>query len=440
MSTSAGHGIHDVRVIRMSRFININSGTQPASDGVSFSEALLRGLAQGDGLYMPAAIEPLDDLPGLLALPFVERSVRILRHLIGADRLADSLPQMLETAFDFPVPLQCLDQQVSVLELFHGPSMSFKDFGARFLAGCLQHSRLQQPVTVLTATSGDTGGAVARAFFGHPDVHVVVLYPQGGVTPEQSMHFVGLGGNVRSVAVDGSFDDCQGLVKQAFGDDSLSAGMLISANSINVARLLAQVCYYFELAAQHPAPDGLTVAIPSGNFGNATAAMIACALGLPLRSVLAVTNENDTVPRYLLDGQWLPKSVVQTITNAIDIAAPNNFSRIEHLHRQQPRLEPVFQAGSISEQQTRQAMLHLSEKHDYLADPHTALAWAGLCEHLKSDQQGVVVATAHPAKFADEVSRVTGITPQPTTDLDKQSDDVSAMPPEYARLKTLLEN
>lgn len=434
----------------MSGFISINSSDrhqaeQVGSDSINFSSALLRGLGRGDSLYMPADIAPLENLKALMQQSLVQRSVSILRHLIGNDPLTEHLPDIVSTAFDFPVQVNQLDSQISVLELFHGPSLSFKDFGARFLSGCLKHLQLEQPITVLTATSGDTGGAVAKAFYGLNNVEVVVVYPRAGVTQQQAIHFVGLGGNVSSVAVDGSFDDCQRLVKQAFADSNLTHRKLISANSINVARLLAQVCYYFELVAQLADSDSLTVAIPSGNFGNATAAMMGCALGLPIKTVLAVTNENDTVPRYLFDGQWLPKAVVQTITNAIDIAAPNNFSRIEYLQRRQHRLESVFQSLSVSEQATRAAMCQLSA-NGYQTDPHTALAWQGLQQWLdRSDESesksniGAVVATAHPAKFSDEVESVTGLSVALDNNQSSRLNHQSAIKPEYGLLKERLD-
>jgi len=416
------HGIpitnNSIRNRVMSGFININQQEQLTSEPLNFTSAFLRGLAESDGLYMPADIRPIDDCTALLQQAFVPRSVRVMRHLVGDDPLYQHFAEIIAKAFDFPVAVKPLKDQLYALELFHGPSLSFKDFGARFLAGCLQHSQLDQSVTVVTATSGDTGGAVAKAFYGQPNTQVVVVYPHTGVTEQQAKHFVGLGGNVTSVAVDGSFDDCQRMVKQAFADQASFNTALISANSINVARLLAQVCYYFELFAQMPSSTPLTVAIPSGNFGNATAAMLACALGLPISKVLAVTNENDTVPRFLSSGDWQPQSVVQTITNAIDIAAPNNFSRIQYLQNQHTNLTSVFDAISISQQTTRKALQELLSSDDYLVDPHTALVWAGVKQWLAEsgidDQPAAIVATAHPVKFADEVQRVTSVAVEET--------------------------
>ncbi len=421
----------------MSGFINIRNAAESAPQRLDFTSALLRGLGEGGGLYMPAGISPLEDCAGLLEQPFVERSVQLLRHLIGDDSLAEQLPEIVQQAFNFPVPVKHLSSQVCVLELFHGPSQSFKDFGARFLAGCLQHSQLEHAVTVLTATSGDTGGAVARAFYGQPNTQVVVVYPQAGVTEQQAKHFIGLGGNVHSIAIDGSFDDCQRMVKRAFADQAKFNTKLISANSINVARLLAQVCYYFELAAQKNNSGPLTVAIPSGNFGNATAAMIACAMGLPFKKVLSVTNENDTVPRYLRDGDWRPQDVIRTITNAIDIAAPNNFSRIQYLRKQQPGLLPEYHAISIDEQATRLAMQALSA-NGYLADPHTSLAWAGAKQARLNGEHAAIVATAHPAKFADEVQSITGVSfadEKPTTAIINPAVSIA---PSYQNLSDIL--
>lgn len=426
----------------MSYFININQADDETSEQVSFSTALQRGLASGNGLYMPTNLAPLPNITGLLEMPFLERSEQILKYLIGADPITQHIKQIVNRAFNFDVPVYHLDNTTGVLELFHGASLSFKDFGARFLAECLQHTQTDDQVTVLTATSGDTGGAVARAFYGQPDVQVVVVYPASGVTIQQARHFVGLGENVTSIAVDGHFDDCQHMVKQAFSDPDLQH-QFISANSINVARLLAQICYYFEAIAQVGSDRSVDIAIPSGNFGNATAALMACALGLPIRTVLTVTNENDTVPRFLDSGQWEPQTVVQTITNAIDIASPNNFSRIQYLMQTRPQLREVLRAQKVSETETREAMRNLSAQ-GYLVDPHTALAWVGLQKNRLPDAMNIVVATAHPAKFANEVQAVTGQTPVSThtkqdSKIDQSIRDAPTITADYTQLRARLQ-
>lgn len=392
-------------------FVNIVD----ASQQLSFSAAVLAGLGSNDGLLMPHALEPLTDLDALLGMDRVQRGTQLLQHLIGADPLADAVPEILQQLLDFPLPLVELDEHTSVLELFHGPSKSFKDFGAGFLIACLQRLPSERRRVILTATSGDTGGAVAQAVArlrsadSDDNTSAVILYPESGVTPEQARFFCADDAHVVSVAVDGSFDDCQRLVKQAFADPALGQLNLISANSINVGRLLAQLLYYFDTAALHAQPEQALLAIPSGNFGNATAALMACALGLPFAGVLAVTNENDTVPRFLAQQQWQPQAVQRTISNAIDIAMPNNFPRILWLLQQQPELRQRFAAVRVDQSDNRQAMRALAAA-DYPAEPHTALAWQACAQALQQGMfaadQAVVVATAAVDKFAALVAQI----------------------------------
>jgi len=393
-------------------FINIVDAEQQ----LSFSDAVLAGLGRNDGLLMPSNLSPLHNLDALLAMDRLQRGEAMLQHLIGADPLADVVPEMLRQVIDFDLPLVLLDAHTSVLELFHGPSKSFKDFGAGFLISCLQQLPSAHQRVILTATSGDTGGAVAQAVARLPadDKHggtsAVILYPEDGVTPEQARFFCADDRHVISVAVSGSFDDCQRLVKQAFVDPSLQQLNLISANSINVGRLLAQLLYYFDLAALHPQPQRCLLAIPSGNFGNATAALMSCALGLPFAGVLSVTNENDTVPRFLQQQQWQPQAVQRTISNAIDIALPNNFPRILWLLQQHPELRSRFAAVRVDEDDNRLAMRALAER-GYPAEPHTALAWQACNEALQQQMfagadQAVVVATAAVDKFAGLVGQI----------------------------------
>jgi len=392
-------------------FVNIVD----ASQQLSFSAAVLAGLGSNDGLLMPTALAPLAELDALLEMDRQQRGTALLQHLIGADPLAAAVPAILQQLLDFPLPLVSLDQRTSVLELFHGPSKSFKDFGAGFLIACLQRMPGARKRVILTATSGDTGGAVAQAVAqlqnGNADdrTSAVILYPAAGVTAEQAQFFCSSDAHVISVAVDGNFDDCQRLVKQAFVDPALGQLNLISANSINVGRLLAQLLYYFDTAALHAQPEQALLAIPSGNFGNATAALMACALGLPFAGVLAVTNENDTVPRFLKQQQWQPQAVRRTISNAIDIAMPNNFPRILWLLQQQSALRTRFAAMRVDEADNRQAMRALAAR-DYPAEPHTALAWQAstkaLQEGLMAADQAVVVATAAVDKFAGLVGQI----------------------------------
>jgi threonine synthase len=388
------------------RLVNIKD---PAEQ-VDFREAVLRGLGSRQGLFFPARFETLDDVPGLLRLPFVPRSAAVLQHLLGDEVEAQTVGRMVESAFDFPIATPALDDRVHALELFHGPSLAFKDFGARFMARCLAEFHDGGPMTILTATSGDTGAAVAHAYYRQPGIDVVILYPRGRISPLQEKLFCTLGGNVRTIAVDADFDTCQQLVKQSFDDPELTAGLgLNSANSINIARLLAQVCYYFEACAAVDEVGQTVLSVPSGNFGNVTAGLIARRIGLPYKRIIAATNVNDTVPRFLASGHWDPNPTVETITNAMDISLPNNFPRVLELGRRHGLpLETLLSATALDDDQTRAAMRALYAR-GYLADPHSALAWSALEGSLQDGEQGVFLCTAHPAKFMEVIEETLGI-------------------------------
>lgn len=376
---------------------------------VGFRQAVLQGLGRHQGLFFPRQIQPLPNVTELLKLAFVPRSAAILHHLLGNELDQQALTEIVESAFDFPLIVKTLDSRVSALELFHGPSLAFKDFGARFMAQCLARFRDHRPMTILTATSGDTGAAVAHAYYQQAGIDVVILYPKGRISPLQEKLFCTLGENIRTVAVEADFDTCQSLVKQAFDDDELRQAIgLNSANSINIARLLAQVCYYFEAAAQSEDVSRLVFSVPSGNFGNVTAGLLARALGLPYKRIIAATNANDTVPRYLSSGQWDPHATISTLTNAMDISNPNNFPRVLELEsRHGLVLTGLLSSFSQDDEQTRQAIKTLWDK-GYLADPHTALAWAALDSDLQPDELGCFLCTAHPAKFLETIVEVLG--------------------------------
>jgi threonine synthase len=272
------------------------------------------------------------------------------------------------------------------------------------MARCLAEFHDGGPMTILTATSGDTGAAVAHAYFGQPGIRVVILYPKGRVSPLQEKLFCTLGGNVHTVAVDADFDTCQQLVKQSFEDPELKEGLgLNSANSINIARLLAQVCYYFEAGAAVNTIENMVLSVPSGNFGNITAGLIARRIGLPYKRVIAATNANDTVPRFLASGHWDPNPTIETITNAMDISLPNNFPRVLELgERHGLSLENLLSSLALDDDETRAAMRTL-HRRGYLADPHSALAWAALDRCLEPGEEGVFLCTAHPAKFMEVI-------------------------------------
>lgn len=381
-----------------------------SSDRVNFSEAVQKGLGKHQGLYFPEHIAALPNINELLTLPLAERSAIILKHLIGDELPSETIEDFVNKAFTFPAPLAKVDKNIHCLELFHGPTLAFKDFGGRFMAQCLAHFSEGKPVTILTATSGDTGAAVAHAFYGIENIQVVILYPKGKISALQQKLFTTLGGNIHTVAVDADFDACQQLVKQSFDDAQLRQDLhLNSANSINISRLLAQVCYYFEAVAQLPEDErsNSVFAVPSGNFGNLTAGIIAKRLGLPIKRFIAATNSNDTVPRYLANGQWQPNATVATMSNAMDVSKPNNW----------PRIQAMLDAGDISptdivgeavdEEYTQVAMRKLSAL-GYTSEPHAAVAYQCLSRQLQNDEVGVFLGTAHPAKFRETVENVLG--------------------------------
>ena len=377
----------------------------------TFRQAVLAGIAPGGGLWMPESLPAFQDWPDLLAMDWSGRCAVVMERLLAGELERDALTHALRSALDFPVPLVPVRPGVFALELFHGPSLAFKDFGARFFAAVLGLVREPgRPVTILTATSGDTGAAVAHAFWRRPGVRAVVLYPRGRVSTLQERQFATLGENVTALAVEGSFDDCQALVKAAFADAGLAARHgLTSANSINVARLLPQTLYYAEAAAALrrlgcSAPP--VFGVPSGNFGNLCAGLLARAMGLPVAAFVAATNANATVPEYLETGDYRPRPSVPTLSNAMDVGAPNNWERIEHLFGGDlGALRRVLRWGWRSDAATEESIRALRSL-GYLADPHAAVAYGVLAEHLAPGETGVFLATAHPAKFLPVYERL----------------------------------
>jgi threonine synthase len=423
-------------------FINIKHPQQR----VLFREAVETGIGRNQGLFMPESLSAIDDIPALLQLGFVERSCRILEHIIGTDVDRLELESIVSAAFNFPVPLEQVSENCHALELFHGTSLAFKDFGARFMSHCLAAFRkaeqAEKPMTILTATSGDTGAAVAQAFFGQAGINVVVLYPKGKITLLQEKLFCTLGGNIRTFAVEDDFDTCQAMVKQAFTDPGLVESLgLNSANSINIARLLAQVCYYFEAVARLPAGTRPVFSVPSGNFGNVTAGLIACAIGLPVSRIIAATNLNDTVPRYLQNGKWDPRPTVATISNAMDVSRPNNFQRVLSLGESYGvDLRALLLSQSLTDEETRDAMRALHQL-GYLADPHSALGWKVLQSQLNEGETGVFLCTAHPAKFREEVESVLGMSielPAELKEVENRRLLSETIPGEFAALRQKL--
>ncbi len=386
------------------------------SETVTFAEAVLRGIGTGGGLYFPGEIPPLPNADQLLTLELIPRSVAIAQHLLADELTPAEITEIIGGAFSFPAPLVSVREGITTLELFHGPTLAFKDFGARFLARVIQVLRRKTgttaPLTILSATSGDTGAAVAHAFYRLPGVRVVILYPAGGrISALQEKLFCTLGDNIHTIAVDGDFDACQALVKTCFADPELVLRYgLNSANSINIARLLAQVFYYFEALAQVPenARRQTVVSVPSGNFGNVTAGLLARALGLPVKRFIVATNANDTVPRYLSGQPWEVRPTVATLSNAMDVSAPNNWPRVQELLARAGAAN-ILQAVSVNENTTRAAVRELWEQHQYLSEPHGAVAYAALRDQLQPLEYGLFLGTAHPAKFQGSVEEILGI-------------------------------
>ena len=382
------------------------------NEQVSFAQAVTQGLGKQQGLFFPHDLPEfnLTEIDEMLEQDFVSRSAKILAAFIGDEIPQELLEERVRAAFTFPAPVSKVEEDIGCLELFHGPTLAFKDFGGRFMAQMLTHISGDKPVTILTATSGDTGAAVAHAFYGLKNVRVVILYPQGKISPLQEKLFCTLGGNIETVAIDGDFDACQALVKQAFDDEELKQSLgLNSANSINISRLLAQICYYFEAVAQLPqeARNQLVISVPSGNFGDLTAGLLAKSLGLPVKRFIAATNANDTVPRFLKAGEWSPNTTQATLSNAMDVSQPNNWPRVEELFRRKIwRLNELGYAA-IDDEVTKATMLELKEK-GYLSEPHAAVAYRALRDQLHPGEYGLFLGTAHPAKFKESVEAILG--------------------------------
>lgn len=413
------------------------------ADTASFAEAVKRGLGKQQGLYFPPSLPKLENIDDVLAMPFVERSIHILTTLIGDEMPKSQVTDIVSRAFAFGAPLAKIDDNLYCLELFHGPTLAFKDFGGRFMAQTLSQISDGAPITILTATSGDTGAAVAHAFHGIANINVVILFPKGKISPLQEKLFTTLGDNIHTVAIDGDFDACQALVKTAFDDVDVREGLhLNSANSINISRLLAQVCYYFEAVSQVPAEqrDKVVVSVPSGNFGNLTAGIIAQVMGLPIKRFVAATNLNDTVPRYLRTGEWDPKDTVATLSNAMDVSQPNNWPRIEAMVEQGMFDREQLSGDAIDEEYTQLAMKQLAQL-GYVSEPHAAIAYKALVRDIAEDEVGIFLGTAHPAKFRESVENVLGqpiSLPQALVDCAGKEGLEAELDSSYASLKAHL--
>jgi threonine synthase len=417
--------------------------TRGASPSVPFIDALFAGTAPDGGLYMPERLDPLprEALQALRGAGIVEIGTRVGAHLLEAEITPAALRPLIEDALDFPIPLVQVTDRVWALELFHGPTLAFKDVGARVQARLLHHFTDGTPLTILVATSGDTGSAVAQAFHRVPDSRVVVLYPEGKVSDVQEAQMASLGDNITAVAVRGTFDDCQRLVKQAFGDDALRQHVwLTPANSINLGRLLPQVFYYFLVAGI----DAPVVSVPSGNFGNLTAGLIAKRIGLSVKRFAAATNVNDAVPQYLRSGRYAPRPSVRTVANAMDVGAPSNFERMQWMYGHDlDALRRDVTGFAYDDARVVHAIGDVYRRHGYMLDPHSAIAWLALQDVLRSDPgaAGVFIATAHPAKFREVVEPAIGgsvpLPPALSEALVRPRRSVS-MPADYRALEAFL--
>lgn len=410
---------------------------------VNFAQGVRQGLGKDQGLFFPEVLPKFDDIEALLDLPLVERSQKILAALIGDELPQETVNAMVKNAFTFPAPLAKVNDDIYALELFHGPTLAFKDFGGRFMAQALASVRGDGKITILTATSGDTGAAVAHAFYGLENINVVILYPKGKISPLQEKLFCTLGGNIRTVAIESDFDACQALVKQAFDDAELRQAIgLNSANSINISRLLAQVCYYFEAVAQLPKAkrSDVVVSVPSGNFGNLTAGLIAKTLGLPIKRFIASTNANDTVPRYLKSGKWEPNATVATLSNAMDVSRPNNWPRVEELFKRNGWALSDLGSAALNDAET-EAALKAQYAEGYLCEPHGAIAYQVLKDQLQTGETGIFLCTAHPAKFKESVERILNIELPLPEALDKHNKMEllsDTMPADFTKLREYL--
>ena len=386
---------------------------------VSLREAVVKGLAADRGLFMPERIPTLPSafFKNIGNLSLQEISYAVANTLFGSDIDSSVLKNIVYDTLNFDIPLIHVNGDIYSLELFHGPTAAFKDVGARFMARLLGHFTRQDDsgmVNVLVATSGDTGSAVANGFLGVEGVRVFVLYPKGKVSKIQEAQFTTLGQNITAIEVNGTFDDCQRLVKSAFLDDDLNAKMkLSSANSINVARFLPQMFYYFHAYAQllqrGQADKDIVMAVPSGNFGNITAGLIAKRMGLPIKRFIAANNRNDIFYQYLLTGKYEPRASISTIANAMDVGDPSNFARVLDLYgNSHDRICQDISGCSYSDEQISDTLADTYHCHGYLLDPHGAVAYRALIEGLKVGEAGIFIETAHPAKFKDTVESIIG--------------------------------
>lgn len=389
--------------------------TNDALNRVGFKDALFQGLAPDGGLYMPEFIPDLGEDLFKTDMTYPELAVAMIHPFSSADLPKNKLADICAAAFDFPIPIVSLNDHDAVLELFHGPTLAFKDFAARLIARTMAHflENESKEITILVATSGDTGSAVANGFFNKDGIHVILLYPSKRVSAIQEKQFTTLGGNISALEIDGSFDDCQRMVKAAFCDEDLcNRRPLSSANSINIARLLPQSVYYAWAWKLCGANEPIIFSVPSGNFGNLTGGLLAKRMGVAIEKFIAATNANDVFPKYLNSGNVQEQYAVATISNAMDVGVPSNLERIKNLYNQDvAQIKNDVSSWGFSDDDTQQAIQTTKTESGYLVDPHTAVGILGMQKYRRENNtitKGVVLSTAHPGKFIDVVEPIVG--------------------------------
>ena len=419
---------------------------------VDLKTAVLRSLPPDNGLYLPVEINKLTPqfISSLPKLGFQEIAFEVAKILLSDSIPKSVLEEIIQEAVNFPAPLVSFNDHCHSLELWHGPSLAFKDFGARFMAKLMSYliKDENQKLNILVATSGDTGGAVAAGFHGLDNIEVTILYPKGKVSHLQELQLTTWGDNIQAIEINGSFDDCQALVKKAFLDQSVNEHMFLSsANSINIARLIPQAFYYFEAYKQLKDKSiPVVFSVPSGNFGNLTAGLLAKKMGLPIHKFLSATNDNDVVPEYLKEGKFVPRPSVQTISNAMDVGNPSNFQRMTALYgdddKTWSRLKDCIQGYAFNDAQNKKGIRNIYSVHNYIADPHGALAYLALAEYLNDNpmHQGIFLETAHPAKFLSVMTKeiVEIKVPSSLSDLENRKQKFTSLNNDYVAFKSFL--
>lgn len=420
---------------------------------VDFRTATIKGQGKEKGLFFPESIPPLDQqlIENLHQLSDEEIAFQCMKDFAGDEIPTDILKAIVSETVSFEIPLKKINEHIYSLELFHGPTLAFKDIGARFMSGCLSYFLKDQDkkVTVLVATSGDTGGAVAHGFYKTPGINVVILYPKNKVSPVQEKQLTALGENISALEINGSFDDCQSLVKQAFSDQEITSNVfLTSANSINVARWLPQQIYYLLALKQwqKAEKDPPVICVPSGNFGNICAGILAHVRGLPAKHFIAACNKNDSIPRYLETRELVQKETVPTLSNAMDVGNPSNFVRVSELFENRfEKIKGAVSGYSVDDEKTLETIKEVYEKYHYLLEPHSAVAYTALEQYLEENpgSKGFILGTAHPVKFPEAIEKAVKIKtdiPESLKELMKKDKKSTEMQPDFEELKRFLLN